>query len=232
MTRLAVPSLLLCLCAQAVQAQVYPQPGEGDPRIQTVQYDPAQIIRLSVPPGIQTMVELAAGETIQTIAVGDSAAWAVAAGKRGDFFFVKNASAKETTNLTVVTEGRVYNFELSPSGGYGSIGAYHVRVIYPGRSPLTATVEVERQFAYRLSGSKAIRPASVYHEGARTIIEWQPDAPIPAIFTFENGMEALVNGEMEDGRFVIPGAPQKLIFRIDRQTAKATRTEMKLTQGE
>ena len=142
-----LPFTLLCLSTLPASAQIYPQPGEGDPRIQTVQYDPAQIIRLSVPPGIQTMVELAAGETIQTIAVGNSAAWTVAAGKRGDFFFVKNASANETTNLTVVTAGRVYNFELSPTSGYGSVGAYHVRVVYRGRSPMTATIEVERQYA-------------------------------------------------------------------------------------
>ena len=132
----------------------------------------------------------------------------------------------------MVTAGRVYNFELSPSGGYGSVGAYHVRVVYPGRSVMTATIEVERQYAYRLSGSKAIRPASVYQEGTRTITEWQPHAPIPAIFTFENGAEALVNGEMEDGRFVLAGAPQKLIFRMDRQTATAIRRELKVASDE
>ena len=60
-----LPFTLLCLSALPASAQIYPQPGEGDPRIQTVEYDPAQIIRLSVPPGIQTMVELAAGEVLE-----------------------------------------------------------------------------------------------------------------------------------------------------------------------
>jgi len=231
--RKTLPSLaLLFVAAPAVDAQIYPQPSGGDPRIQSVEYDPAQIIRLSVPAGIQTMVELGAGEIIQTIAVGDSVAWTVSAGKRGDFFFVKNANATEATNMTVVTAGRVYNFELNATGSYGNIGAYHVKVIYPGRSTLTAAVEVERQFAYRISGSKMLRPASVYQDGTRTIIEWQADAPIPAIFTFENGVEALVNGEMENGRFVIAGAPQKLIFRIDRQIATATRRKLKGSSGE
>lgn len=220
------------LAGQNIGAQVYPQPGEGDPRIQTVQYDPAQIIRLAVPSGIQTMVELAAGETIQTIALGNSAAWQVSAGKRGDFFFVKNASASELTNMTVVTAGRVYNFELSPTGGFGSTSAYHIRIVYPSRRPITALVEVRRVYEYRISGAKSIRPLEVYQEGTRTIVEWQPDAPIPAIFAFENGAEALVNGEMEDGRFVIAGAPQKLIFRIDRKTATATRKKAKVARDE
>ncbi len=217
----------MVLAAMPASAQTYPQPGDGDPRIQTVEYNPAQIVRLSVAPGVQTLVELAPGETIQTIGVGDSAAWQVSAGKRGDFFFVKNVSASAITNMSVVTAGRVYNFELAPPGGYGETSAYHVKVIYPAPSRGTATVNIEPSFEYSLSGAKAIRPASVYQEGMRTIIEWPEDVALPGIFMIENGNEALVNGEMQDGRFVIPGTPEKLVFRLDRKTAYATRKAMK-----
>lgn len=208
-------------------AQTYPQPGEGDPRIQTVQYDPAQIIRLSVAPGLQTLVELAPGENIQTIGVGDSAAWQVSPGKRGDIFFVKNVSANAMTNMSVVTAARVYNFELAPSGGYGEASPYHVKVVYPARVQGTVTINIEPSFEYRLSGAKVILPSSVYQEGTRTILEWPEDAALPGIFSLENGSEALVNGEMQDGRFVIPGTPAKLIFRLDRKTAYATRKVLK-----
>jgi type IV secretion system protein VirB9 len=223
---------LLVLCAVSATAQTTPQAGEGDPRIQTVQYDPAQIIRLSVAPGIQTMVELAAGDTIQTIGVGDSVAWQVSAGKRGDFFFVKNISATTMTNMTVVTAGRVYNFELAPAGGYGEVSPYHVRLEYPGRVRAVATIEMEPSYAYRISGAKEIRPSSVYQENNRTIVEWDGDTPLPAIFTMENGSEALVNGEMQDGRFVIAGTPAKLVFRLDRKTAYATRRPYKVSSDE
>jgi type IV secretion system protein VirB9 len=223
---------LCALLAVPALAQTYPQPGEGDPRIQTVRYDPAQVIRLSVAPGLQTMVELAAGETIQTIGVGDSVAWQVSAGKRGDFFFVKNISASAITNMTVVTAGRVYNFELAPSDGFGGASAYHVRLVYPGRAQTIASVDVGPMFEYRLSGSRAIRPASVIQEGTRTIVEWPADMALPAIFTLDNGNEALVNGEMQDGRFVIAGTPAKLIFRLDRKTAYATRKALKVAASE
>ena len=213
----------IALLALPASAQTYPQPGEGDPRIQTVRYDPAQIIRLSVAPGLQTIVELAPGENIQTIGVGDSVAWQVSAGKRGDFFFVKNVSANATTNISVVTAVRVYNFELAPSGGYGDVSPFHIRVVYPAKSNGTATINIEPTFEYRLSGSKLIRPESVYQEGTRTILEWPEDTPLPGIFAVENGDEAIVNGEMQDGRFVIAGTPAKLVFRLDRETAYATR---------
>ncbi len=223
---------LIALAALPASAQTYPQPGEGDPRIQTVEYNPAQIVRLSVAPGVQTLVELAPGETIQTIGVGDSAAWQVSAGKRGDFFFVKNVSANAITNMSVVTAGRVYNFELAPSGGYGEISAYHVKLVYSAPSRGSATVNIEPSFEYSLSGAKAIRPASVYQEGMRTIIEWPDEAALPGVFMIENGSEALVNGEMQDGRFVIPGTPEKLVFRLDRKTAYATRKALKVASDD
>jgi type IV secretion system protein VirB9 len=218
---------LMVFFALPAMAQVVPQPGEGDPRIQIVQYDPAQIIRLTIAPGIQTMVELAAGENIQTIGVGNSRAWQVSAGKRGDFFFIKNVSATAMTNMTVVTAGRVYNFELMPTGGYDSISPYHVRLVYPGRTQAAAMIDIETVFEYRLSGARSIRPSNVYQEGARTIVEWPEDAALPATFTVENGHEALVNGEMQDGRFVIAGTPAKLIFRLDRKIAYAKRKALK-----
>jgi type IV secretion system protein VirB9 len=223
---------LIAMLALPAHAQTYPQPGEGDPRIQTVEYDPARIIRLSVAAGIQTMVELAAGENIQTIGVGDSAAWQVSAGKRGDFFFVKNVNANAMTNMSVVTASRVYNFELAPSGGYGDASPYHVKVVYPARPQGSVYISTDTTFEYLLSGAKSIRPSSVVQEGTRTILEWPEEAALPGIFMLENGNEALVNGEMLDGRFVIPGAPEKLIFRLDRKTAYATRKAMKPTPDE
>lgn len=222
----------MVLVALPANAQTSPQPGTGDPRIQTVQYDPAQIIQLSVAPGLQTIVELAPGENIQTIGVGDSVAWQVSASKRGDFFFVKNVSASSITNMSVVTAARVYNFELSPAGDYGAVSPYHVRIISPGRAPLAESVASEPSFEYRLSGSRTIRPLNVYQDGTRTIIEWEDGTSLPAIFTMEAGQEALVNGEMQDGRFVIPGAPAKLIFRLDRKTAYATRKPIKVASND
>lgn len=178
------------------------------------------------------MVELAPGDIIQTIGVADSIAWQVSAGKRGDFFFIKNVSATEMTNMTVVTASRVYNFELAPSGGYGTLSPYHLRVVYPAKRQDTVIVVMDPTFIYSISGSKIIRPTSVIQEGMRTIVEWDKDTPLPGIFAVENGEESLVNGEMQDGRFVIAGHPTKLVFRLNRKTAYATRKPIKNNANE
>ncbi len=213
----------MALVASPLVAQTMPQPGDGDPRIQSVQYDPAQIIRLSVAPGLQTMVELAPGEAIQTVSVGDSTAWQVSVGKRGDIFFVKNVSAVTLTNMSVVTASRVYNIELMPAGGYGELSAYHVKLTYSPKPTEAEVLSVKPSFDYHLSGSRVIRPSRVYQEGRRTIVEWQEDSVLPGIFAMENGSESLVNGEMQDGRFIIPSTPPKLVFRLDEKIAYATR---------
>jgi type IV secretion system protein VirB9 len=229
MMRLFLPFLLLGLPAQA---QIYPQPGEGDPRIQTVQYDPLQIIGLSLAPGLQTMVELAPGEVIQTIGVGDSVAWQVSPGQRGDIFFIKNVGANSRTNMSVVTASRVYNFELAPSSGVGAISPYHVRILFPEKATGTVVINMEPIYEYRLSGFRPIRPSRVYQEGNRTILEWPEEAALPGIFTVENDNETLVNGAMQNGRFVIAGFPEKLVFRLDKKTAFATRKPIRSKSGE
>jgi type IV secretion system protein VirB9 len=218
--------LLMAFFAMPAYAQISPQPGEGDPRIQSVEYNPAQIIRLSVAPGLQTMVELGAGEVIQTIGVGDSASWQVSAGKRGDFFFIKNINANALTNVTVVTAGRVYNFEVVPSGGYGDISPYHVKLTYPARAKKADTVLHTPSFRYDVAGARSIRPSRVYQDGTRTLIEWPEERALPAVFIFENGQEALVNGEMQDGRFILSGTPETLVFRLDRKRAYAKRRSL------
>jgi type IV secretion system protein VirB9 len=215
-------SILLLLIAAPLAAQVRPSPGEGDPRLQSVIYDPDQIVQLSVGMGYQLMVGLAPGERIETIAVGDSAAWQVTASKRGDYFFVKNVQSGSVTNLTVVTESRIYHFELQPSG-YAGDAAYSVNFVYPG-VPKAEAAEVEPEtFRYRVRGAKAIRPSAIYSIGKQTAIEWPPDRPMPAVFSVENDQETLINGEMREDHYLVAGSPEKLVFRLDRLIARAVR---------
>ena len=93
-------------------AQMQPFFSGGDPHLQYVDYTPGQIVRLRSAPGYQLMVELSPDEQIQSIALGDSSSWQVNASKEGDRLFLKATQAGPTTNLTVVTSVRVYNFDL------------------------------------------------------------------------------------------------------------------------
>jgi type IV secretion system protein VirB9 len=217
-------AFLCAILAAPIAAQVRPTPGQGDQRLQNVRYDAEQVVQLPVAPGFQLMVSLAPGERIETIAVGDSSAWQVTASKRGDVFFVKNVQATNMTNMTVISDARTYSFELIPSGGYGGDTTYSVKFTYSDPVEAIAEAEEAPQYRYKLSGARAIRPLHVFPQGNQTIIEWSPEQQQPAIFEMRQGDEILINGEMQDGRYVVVGNPKKLIFRLDRLVATAVRT--------
>ena len=76
MRRLA---LALALLAAPAQAEITPRPGEGDPHLQSVGYDPAEVVALHVTAGFALTVQFAPDERIETVTVGDPGLWTVQA---------------------------------------------------------------------------------------------------------------------------------------------------------
>lgn len=227
-----VVALLSLTLASPALAQVVPQPGSGDPHLQVVSYDAGQIVRLQGAPGYQLMVELSPDEQVQSVAVGDSAAWQVSLSKSGDRLFIKAVQAEVPTNMTVVTSVRIYNFELMPLPGPTPDMPYAVQFQYPApraMAPDGQYVDVasasRRLSKYRISGDRSLRPILVSDDGQRTYISWAKSGPIPAVYALDPlGKEVLINGMMgTDDVYVVDGAPQRLSFRIDRIVARAER---------
>jgi len=213
--------LALLIAAFAAQAQ----PGPGESRVQTVEWHADQIVPLQVAAGYQLMVEFAADEHIESVAVGDSGAWQVTPNRNGDRVFVKPLQGNLSTNLTVVTTARTYTFELSPLYGPSADMPYVVRFTYPA-ADATAEAEPAGTMAgrYRLSGVRALRPSRISDDGIHTYIEWPREAALPAVYALDDrGRESLVNGMMRDDLFVIDAVVPRLVFRIDRDVARAER---------
>jgi type IV secretion system protein VirB9 len=213
--------LALLIAAFAAQAQ----PGAGESRVQTVEWHADQVVPLQVAAGYQLMVEFAADEHIESVAVGDSGAWQVTPNRNGDRVFVKPLQSGLSTNLTVVTTARTYTFELSPLYSVSADMPYVVRFTYPA-ADATAEAEPAGTMAgrYRLSGARALRPSRISDDGIHTYIEWPREAALPAVYALdERGQESLVNGMMRDDLFVIDAVVPRLVFRIDRDIARAER---------
>lgn len=217
------------LASAPLAAQVRPQaePG-GDPRIQSVAYAPGQVVLIEGAPGYQITMELSPDERVETIAVGDASAWQITANKRGDLLFVKALVGGVSTNMTVITSVRTYNFDLAPVSS--SQMAYTIRFRYP--PPAAAEEDLADAAAegrYRLGGDKALRPSEISDDGVHTYIRWPKDRALPAVYAVtDSGLEMLVNGMMrEDDLFVIDSVSRKLVFRIDGDVATATRQRKK-----
>ena len=225
-------AVLLALCAAGpAAAQIRPTPGAGDPRIQTVNYDAGQVVQIQAAPGYQVTLQFGADELIENVAVGDSSAWQVSADRNGGHLYIKPLQAIPT-NMTVITNVRVYAFDLEPLPGPSPDMAYTVRFQYPSAAGPEETAEAELivEGRYRLSGERTLRPSRISDDGQHTYIEFPRDAAIPAIYAVdERGNESLVNGMMRGDLFVIDAVVPRIVFRIDQHVARATRLQLQRT---
>lgn len=222
----------LALVATSAAAQVSPQPAGGDPHLQRVDYDAGQIVQLRGSPGYQMMIELSPDEQIQSVAIGDSGAWQATVNKEGDRLFLKPAQADVSTNMTVVTSVRVYNFDLTSLGGPTADMPYTVQFRYPAVKAaiddgqyVDVAAATRRISRYSVSGDRRLRPSAMTNDGQHTFITWPRTVPIPAVYAEDGrGNEVLVNGMMGmDDVYVVDGVPDRLTFRIDDDVAHAAR---------
>lgn len=222
MKRLVLACFLL---AAPAMAQV-PQAAESvDPRLRTIEYDAGQVFRLRVATGYQSTIIFSPEERVENVGIGDSDSWQVTLNSRADALFLKPVRPNGATNMTVITDARVYSFELSSAHSPGADTPFTVRFLHSGTTVDTPPPPTPLQAGrYRLSGARALRPVAISDDGVRTYIEWGDRQAIPAIFAIdEQGDELLVDGHVRDGFLVIDAVHRTLLFRLDRQTARASR---------
>ncbi len=225
--------LLAVLLAAPAMAQTSPATTAADPRLRTIEYDASQVFRLRVATGYQSTLLFDPEERVETVGIGDSDGWQVTLNGRGDALFLKPLRPNSATNMTVITDARVYNFELSSAQSPGSDTPFTVRFLHsrlsadPAPQPATQP-PIGR---YRLSGARNLRPVAISDDGVRTSIEWGDQQAIPAVFALDDrGEELLLDGHVRDGLYVIDAVHRTLLFRLDRQTARASRNRTRPRQ--
>ncbi|TAJ70639.1 MAG: P-type conjugative transfer protein VirB9 [Phenylobacterium sp.] len=220
MIRLSTLAVTLALVAGPALA-VVPQPGPGDPRIHVVAYDPEEVVELRVALGYQLSVEFDPAERIENVAIGDSLGWQVTPNRRANLLFLKPMSQRPPTNMTVVTNLRRYNFELSlrPRAVARST-PFTVRFLYA--PPVMAYVApppppkppVEANVAYSYQGSPRTLPVKVFDDGQDTYFSFRQGEDLPAIFALNaDGGEAVVNTRERDGYVVADRVARGFVLR-------------------
>jgi type IV secretion system protein VirB9 len=219
-----VAALALTQAAAALSAD--------DPRIQVATYSSGKIIDLRTSAAVEQTVLLAPDERIQTVVLGDPSTYSVTISPNGDSFSLRQLYQSIGSTLTVQTDKRSYQFMASPA--YGPV-PYLVRLTLPERDTNLQAVQVpsaqlsESRIAYKITGDRDVRPASIRDDGARTYIQWGPSQAIPAVFAGDRkGHEEIVNGYMRGGEFTVDRVYDKLIFRIDEASAKVRRVRVKV----
>ncbi len=224
-----VLSVALLISSVAAYAADVPHPGQLDARIQTIAYDPDQVVLLRGTLGYQFMLEFASDERIETVSIGNSVDWQVTPNRKADVLFIKPIGHSGRTNLTVLTDQRRYAFELRQDDPKVGVPVLFIaRMVYP--QPAQAVQEklpppsdappVVVNNAYTITGSQAERPIRVFDDGHMTYFEWAKNGALPAIFAVAaDGSESLVNYVVRGPYVVVEQVASRFMLRDGKEVA-------------
>jgi type IV secretion system protein VirB9 len=218
---------LMAAIAGPLAAQVAPIPDFADPRLQTVDYRETAPIRLVAFPGAALTLVVMPGDRVRRAVISDGAAFRIAIVGDNDSLKIEPLAPGASAQLTLETSQRQYEFQLET--GEGLAAAYVVRLVdraEPEEELAADTAPLELTGTYKLSGKRALRPSEIGDDGERTYLQWGKYQSLPAVFGIgPTGGEEVVDGYMRDGTFVIDRVYPELVFRIDKDRAKAKRRE-------
>ena len=227
--------LLVLLALPAVaSAEVGARSSRLDSRVQSVLYQPDNVIRVSVAEGVVTTIELPARDTIKTFAMGDRQAWH--AKHDGNLIVLKPAGIKPDTNLTVYTARRHYLFTLQSTTRKSRSVAYWLRVKDPEDDALTpegqraaqaradqkritdnlrnARYEGRLNSDYWIVGPEELQPKSMHDNGRQTYMTFTAANAVPAPFVIESdGTESLADFHMEGDTMVLHQVAHRILLR-------------------
>lgn len=220
---------VLLLSSEAMAAEA-PHPGYVDPRIQTIAYDPDQVVVLYGAPGYQLMLEFAPNERLENVSIGDSLGWQVTPNRRANVLFLKPLDRHALTNMTIITNQRHYAFDLrvARKGVSPSNLPYIVRFMYPQVAVATTVPEPVRSprianSNYLVAGMAESSPIRVFDDGRLTYFEWSAESSTPAIFAVaSDGSESLVNSGVRGGYTVVEQLAPRFMLRNGKLVATVT----------
>jgi type IV secretion system protein VirB9 len=214
----------------------------GDDRLVQHMYTENEVVRIDGRTGVQATITFGAGEAIENVAVGDSAAWQITPNKRADVLFVKPIESGARTNMTVVTDRHTYFFDLVASPKARPV--YLLRFTYrdvpkpkadgatlatltpaeqaalggnPGETPVDPAA---LNFAWRPKGDSRILPARIYDDGNATYLLWGEKSEVPAILVLnEKGEEGAVNYSVRGRTIVVDDVPRAIVLRSGKSQA-------------
>ncbi|MEM7621216.1 MAG: P-type conjugative transfer protein VirB9 [Pseudomonadota bacterium] len=231
-------AILTTLIVSPALAGKDPRPMTADSRVKVVTYHESDVYQIQGHYGYSTVIEFSDKERIENISLGDTAAWQVMKPGRPNIMFIKPLEEDAETNMTVITNKRIYSFEVSANHAYSPRSSeltfrlkFHYadeaakELAYIGSvseahfNPLEGTDATELNFDYSYSGSKRLRPVRAFDDGVFTYFQYDDFDVMPAVFAVdENGNERLVNFNVQGKYVVVSGLGSQFTLR-DGDTA-------------
>ncbi len=204
------------LNAQTAWAIREARPLPTDQRLRVIVYNPNDVFKYIGFYGYESSIVFAPDETISSLTMGDSVAWQIV--PNANRLFIKPIENDATTNMTVITNKRVYHFELHANYAK-SINdpnmVFSVKFLYPedengaelAGNDDTDAFEIDdnsKNYNYTISGDESIAPVKIFDDGVHTYIEYDKNTQeLPAFYVvYPDNTEGIVNFSIK-GRYIV-----------------------------
>lgn len=211
----------------AAMAATAPTGSNFDKRIQSVLYNPDDVVVIHTRPGNTTLVQLEDGEYLKDLptgglSIGDAQAWTI--GVRGNNIFLKPKAPFPDTNINLVTNRRTYALQLVETKVMDK-ASWQVRYRYPAipkpyKEPVVDNgpcSDGPRNNNYFKYGNQQLSPSEVWDDGRFTCMRFPTNKELPNVYSYNPGSdlkEALVNTHMKDDVLVIFETSDEFRLRI------------------
>jgi len=211
MPRIFYAFFIILFCATDVLAAQLPRYLGSERKFRSFIYNPNDVYRYIGHYTYQGFIEFEEGETISTISMGNPSLWLFES--LGNRLFLKPVGEDNSeTNMTVITNKKVYHFELVAREAKGITDKdliFVVKFVYPdekdknivqfNKTPPSDDPDLRDlspfNFNYQYTGDNSIAPIKVFDNGEFTYFQFpKKNAELPAIFTVDaQGFESLIN---------------------------------------
>lgn len=217
--KMLMASVFSLISTSAVYAEAVPRGGSLDHRITYINFQDGQVYRVNTRLLNVTVIELGDGERIQNISGGDTASFQPGNLGRSNAFTIKPLIAGGRTNFVVETNRHFYFLEVRESSKTAPF--YSVKFTVPGssrRNVAKQEIPAGRPMTYAVSQATrgaSFKPRRVWDDGKKTIFEFPPSAPIPAIFRANaKGQEFTVNTSARGTRVTVSTRSARWVLRV------------------
>lgn len=209
--------------------------------VQVFAWSPGRVYAVWSAPLRVTTLSLEPGETLVAKAAGDTVRWQIGEATSGEgatlrtHVLLKPLQRGLQTNLVLTTNRRVYFLDLHSGGpdGFNAAVAWNTADVTAPASPVVQSKSevggadpivapegpLDGRYLIQPQGRRARwTPASVFNDGRRTFIAFNPDLQInesPALFIIAPDGEAqMVNYRQSGGVFIVDGVFERAELRL------------------
>jgi len=222
--------LFTCLISFNANSSQLPRYLGSEKKFRAYIYNPNDVYRYVGHYTYQGFIEFGASETISTISMGDPSLWLFE--HLGNRLFLKPIAQNPDTNMTIITNEKVYHFELTAKTATGIDDQdliFVAKFIYPdeedknimqfAKKPKSDEPDMRDlsiyNFNYEFTGEPNIAPIKVFDNNIFTYMQFSNNnTDLPAIFSVDSsGFEELVNFRVAGDYVVVERVSSQFTLR-------------------